>query len=112
MAISKDSIRVQFTLNTSKEKENEIAKFLDGCINPNVTIKEIIFNYIVTHRDVQLPQVNQLEVPQSISRLVKVSNCDNNMVSDSDSKLVKVSNCEGINELQQNELDELSKFLL
>lgn len=99
MTISKNSIRIQFTLNSSKDKERKIIKFLDGCLNPNVAIKEIIFNYIVS---------------QSDDKLVKVSNIDNNIVSDSDNKLVEVSNCEEkheVSELEQNELDELSKFL-
>lgn len=115
MAISKDSRRIQFTLNSSKDKERKIIKFLDGCLNPNVAIKEIIFNYIVTHCDTQLPQVTQSEVTENYSKSLQVSNIDNNIVSDSDDKLVEVSNCEEksleVSELEKNEMDELSKFL-
>lgn len=115
MAISKNSKRIQFTLNLDKEKEKQIAEFLDWCINPNNSIKEIIFNYIVTHCDAQLPQVTQSEVSQNYSKSLKVSNFDNNIVSDSDDKLVEVSNGEEksheVTELELNELEELNKFI-
>ncbi|NFC29163.1 hypothetical protein EXN55_12840 [Clostridium botulinum] len=115
MAISKNSRRIQFTLNTDKTKEKEIIKFLDGCLNPNVAIKEIIYNYIVSNCEYKLPQVTDSKVPQSYTTSLKVSDFDNSMVSDGDDKSVEVSNCESelleVSELEQNELDELSKFL-
>ncbi|NFD31053.1 hypothetical protein EXN57_13235 [Clostridium botulinum] len=115
MAISKNSRRVQFTLNSSKEKEKEIIKFLDGCFNPNVAIKEIIFNYIVSNCESKLPQVTHLEVPQSYTKSLQVSNFNDNIVSDSDCKLVEVSNRDKklheVNEIEKNEIEELNKFL-
>ncbi|MCW6092925.1 hypothetical protein LAV60_07020 [Clostridium sporogenes] len=115
MAISKDSKRIQFTLNGSKEKEREIIEFLDGCFNPNVAIKEIIFNYIVSNCESKLPQVTHLEVPQSYTKSLQVSNFNDNIVSDGDCKSVEVSNCEEelheVSEIEQNEIEELNKFL-
>ncbi|WP_205609513.1 hypothetical protein [Clostridium botulinum] len=115
MAISKNSRRIQFTLNTSKEKEKQIIQFLDECLNPNSTIKEIIFNYIVTHCDAPLPQVVQSDISQSYTKSLQVSNFNDNIVSDSDCKSVEVGNYEGklyeVSEIEQNEIEELNKFL-
>ncbi|WP_373899255.1 hypothetical protein ACER0A_002325 [Haloimpatiens sp. FM7315] len=115
MAISKNSRRVQFTLNSSKDKEKEIIKFLDGCIDTNAAIKEIIYSYIVSNCNTKLPQVTQIQVSQSKDKSLQVSNFDNNIVSDSDNKLLTMSNSEQqlpqVSELEQNELEELNKFL-
>lgn len=111
MAISKNSVRVQFTLNKDKEKEKIIVDFLNTCINPNNSIKEMIYNYIVSNSDSKLPQVTYSEVTQSEEKLVKVSNSDdimldiNNIVSNSEEKLLEAS------ELEMNELEELNKFI-
>jgi hypothetical protein len=61
MAISNNSVRVQFTLNITKEKEKLIADFLDGCINPNNVIKEILYNYIVSNSELKSLKVTQSE---------------------------------------------------
>lgn len=117
MPISKDSIRIQFTLNKRKEKEKLITEFLDGCIDSNAAIKEILFNYIVTHCDTKSMQVTKFEAPQSYAKSLQESNFDNNIVNNSDNKLVEVSNCENKSqqedksELELNELDELKKFI-
>ncbi len=107
MAISKNSRRVQFTLNADKPKEKEMIEFLDGCFNPNVAIKEIIFNHIVSNCEYKLQQVPQSEVLQNHSKSLQVSN--------SDDKLVEVSNGEEklheVSEIEQNEIEELNKFL-
>lgn len=108
MAISKNSRRIQFTLNTSKEKEKQIAEFLDGCFNPNSTIKEIIYNYIVSNYGDKLQQVTQVYTSQSSVKLPKVTqnkNINNDTVSNCDKKLHEV------NGIEQNEIEELSKFL-
>jgi len=107
MAISKESVRVQFTLNTSRKKEKLINEFLNDCINPNNSIKEIIYNYIVSNGGTKSPQVTQMEVTQSNSELPKVSNSDDinkNKVSNGEERLLEVS------ELEMNELEELNKF--
>ncbi|WP_061293638.1 hypothetical protein [Clostridium botulinum] len=115
MAISKNSRRVQFTLNADKPKEKEMIEFLDGCFNPNVAIKEIIFNHIVSNCEYKLQQVPQSEVLQNHSKSLQVSNLDNNIVSNSNDKLVEVSNGEEklreVSEIEQNEIEELNKFL-
>lgn len=99
MAISKSSKRVQFTLNTRKEKENQIAEFLDGCIEPNSTIKEIIYDYIVSNSGVKSPQVTQI---------TQIKN------TQSEEKPLKVTHFEEkppeMDEIQLNEMEELSKF--
>lgn len=108
MAISKDSKRIQFTLNGSKEKEKEIIEFLNDCFNPNSTIKEIIYYYIVSNYGDKLQQVTQTNISQSSVKLPKVTqndNSNNNIVSDYAKKSHEVS------ELESNELAELSKFL-
>ncbi|NFJ83887.1 hypothetical protein FDA84_14465 [Clostridium botulinum] len=108
MAISKDSKRIQFTLNGSKEKEREIIEFLNDCFNPNSTIKEIIYNYIVSNYADKLQQVTQTYTSQSSVKLPKVTqnkNSNDNIVSNCDKKSHAVS------ELESNELAELSKFL-
>lgn len=115
MAISKDSKRIQFTLNESKEKERKIIEFLNDCFNPNVAIKEIIFNHIVSNCEYKLQQVPQSEVLQNYSKSLQVSNLDNNIVSNSDDKLAEVSNGEEklreVSKIEQNEIEELNKFL-
>ena len=83
MAISKNSVRVQFTLNLNKHKENQIAEFLNGCMDQNNSIKEIIYNYMVSNSEY----------------------IDKNIVSNSDEKSHEAS------ELEMNELEELSKFI-
>ena len=107
MAISKNSVRVQFTLNTDKPKENQIVEFLDGCMDPNSSIKEIIYNYIVSNGGVKLPLVTPIEVSVCDAKLLTVSKSDDvnkNIVTQSDEKLREVS------ELETNELEELRKF--
>lgn len=115
MAISKNSKRVQFTLNKDKAKEKQIVDFLDGCIDSNAAIKEILFNYIVTNCDTKSMQVTKSEVHQSYTKSLQESNFNNNIVIDSDNKLVEVSNCENksqqVSELEINELEELNKFI-
>ncbi|AUM92662.1 hypothetical protein [Clostridium botulinum] len=108
MAISKDSKRIQFTLNGSKEKEREIIEFLNDCFNPNSTIKEIIYNYIVSNYGDKLQQVTQTYTSQSSVKLPKVTqnkNINNDTVSNRDKKLHEVD------EIEQNEIEELNKFL-
>lgn len=108
MAISKNSTRVQFTLNLDKAKEKQIVEFLSGCMDPNSSIKEIIYNYILSNGGVKLPLVTQIEVSKCDAKLLTVSeseSIDKNIVSNSDTKLLEVS------ELEMNELDELSKFI-
>lgn len=108
MAISKNSTRVQFTLNTGKKKEEQIAKFLDSCINPNSTIKEIIYNYIVSNGGAKSPQVTHCEIIQSDTKLLTLSESEqnsNNMVTQSEEKSPEVS------ELELNEMEELKKFI-
>ncbi|MCY6958899.1 hypothetical protein [Clostridium brassicae] len=110
MAISKDSTRVQFTLNSSKDKEREIIKFLNGCVDPKAAIKEIIFNYIVSNCEIQLPQISNIKIPQSYTKSPQVSNYSNsidNKVSNSEDKLQQESE----SELELNELEELNKFI-
>ncbi|MBW9157218.1 hypothetical protein [Clostridium tagluense] len=108
MAISKNSVRVQFTLNLDKPKENQIAEFLSGCMDQNNSIKEIIYNYIVSNSELKSLEVTQIEVTQSDTKLLTMSNSehiDKNIVSNSEVKLHEVS------ELEINELAELSKFI-
>lgn len=108
MAISRNSVRVQFTLNRSKEKEKQIAEFLDTCMDANSTIKEIIYNYAVSNSDTKLLKVTHSEVTQSDVQLLKVSESElnsNNIVTQSEEKSVEVS------DLEKNELEELSKFI-
>ncbi|EPY2274688.1 hypothetical protein ACFLKB_00660 [Clostridium sp. FAM 1755] len=108
MAISKDSKRIQFTLNGSKEKERKIIEFLNDCFNPNSTIKEIIYNYIVSNYGDKLQEVTQTNISQSSVKLPKVTqnkNINNDTVSNFDKKLHEV------NEIEQNEIEELNKFL-
>ena len=108
MAISKNSVRVQFTLNLDKPKENQIVEFLSGCMDPNSAIKEIIYNYIVSNGGVKLPLVTPIEVSVCDAKLLAVSESeyiDKNIASNSDTKLLEAS------ELEMNELDELSKFV-
>lgn len=108
MAISKNSERVQFTLNKSKEKEKIIAEFLEECIDPNSIIKGILYNYIVSNSGTKLLKVVHSEVTQSDTKLLEVSKSellDDNIVTQSEVKLPEVSN------LEQNELEELSKFI-
>ncbi|MBZ9608608.1 hypothetical protein G9F73_012395 [Clostridium estertheticum] len=108
MAISKNSVRVQFTLNTEKEKENQIVEFLNGCIDPNNSIKQIIYNYIVSNGGVKLSLVTPIEVSVCDAKLLTVSKSDDinkNIVTQSNKKLHEVS------ELEKNELEELSKFI-
>lgn len=108
MTISKDSKRIQFTLNGSKEKEREIIEFLNDCFNPNSTIKEIIYNYIVSNYGDKLQQVTQIYTSESSVKLPKVTqnkNINNDTVSNCNKKLHEV------NEIEQNEIEELNKFL-
>ncbi|MBU3126717.1 hypothetical protein [Clostridium tagluense] len=108
MAISKNSVRVQFTLNLDKPKENQIAEFLGGCMDPNSSIKEIIYNYIVSNGGIKLPLVMPMEVSECEAKLLTVNKSDGineNIVSNSEEKLHEVS------ELEINELNELSKFI-
>ncbi|MPQ32413.1 hypothetical protein E4V42_13325 [Clostridium estertheticum] len=108
MAISKNSVRVQFTLNLDKPKEKQIVEFLDGCMDPNSSIKEIIYNYIVSNGGVKLPLVTPIKVSECDTKLLTVSKSDNtnkNIVTQSGEKSHKVS------ELEMNELEELSKFI-
>ncbi len=108
MSISRSSTRIQFTLNESKEKEKIIAEFLDNCMNTNNTIKEILYNYIVSNSDTKLVKVTHSEVTQSKSKSVKVNESElvkNNTVSNSEPKLVEVS------DLESNEIEELKKFM-
>jgi hypothetical protein len=108
MAISKNSVRVQFTLNLNKHKENQIAEFLNGCMDSNNSIKEIIYNHIVSNYEVKSAIVTQMEVRDSNSKLLQVTqsyDINKNIASNSEVKSHKVS------ELEMNELDELSKFI-
>ena len=108
MAISKNSTRVQFTLNIDKPKEKQIVEFLSGCMDPNSSIKEMIYNYIVSNGGVKLPLVTPIEVSVCDAKLLTVSKSDDineNIVSNSEEKLREVS------ELEINELEELSKFI-
>ncbi|MBU3171320.1 hypothetical protein [Clostridium estertheticum] len=107
MAISKNSMRIQFTLNIDKPKENQIVEFLSGCIDPNNSIKQIIYNYIVSNGGVKLPLVAPIKVSECDTKLLMVSKNDNinkNIVTQSDEKSHEVS------ELEMNELEELRKF--
>lgn len=110
MAISKNSVRVQFTLNKNKEKEKQISEFLDECIDPNSYIKEIIYSYIVSNRSTQLPLLSNSKIVNSDVKRSTVSNFNDNPVKTSekvthyDEKSTKVS------ELELNELEELNKF--
>jgi hypothetical protein len=111
--ISNNSVRVQFTLNTTKEKEKQIAEFLGGCINPNNTIKEIIYNYIVSNSELNLLKVTHSKVTESEYKSLKVTQSEqkaNNEVTQSEGKLLKVSNSEE-KLLETNELEDLSKFI-
>jgi PKD repeat protein len=113
MAISNNSVRVQFTLNTTKEKEKQIADFLDDFINPNNLIKEILYNYIVSNSYSKSLKVTHSEVTQSHSKLLEVTQSEqkeNNKVTQSEGKLLKVSNSEE-KLLEVNELEDLSKFI-
>ena len=108
MAISKNSVRVQFTLNLDKPKENQIVEFLSGCMDPNSSIKEIIYNYIVSNGGVKLPLVTSIEVGEGDVKLLTVSESNDinkNIVSNSEEKSHEVR------ELEINELEELSKFI-
>ncbi|MCB2310613.1 hypothetical protein LGL55_05685 [Clostridium tagluense] len=108
MAISKNSVRVQFTLNLDKPKENQISEFLGECMDPNSSIKQIIHNYIVSNGGVKLPLVIPMEVSECDAKLLAVSKSDDineYIVSNSEEKPHEVS------ELEINELDELSKFI-
>jgi len=108
MAISKNSVRVQFTLNVDKAKENQIIEFLSGCIDPNNSIKQIIYNYIMSNSGSKSPLVTHYKVSESNAKLLTVSKNDDinkDIVSNSEVKLHEVS------ELEMNELDELSKFV-
>ncbi|QXE20469.1 hypothetical protein [Clostridium sp. 001] len=108
MAISKNSRRVQFTLNADKEKEKAIINFLDSSVNPNSTIKEILYS-VVSNSNSQLLKVTHSEITQSQSKPVEVSKSellDNNVVTQSEEKLVEVSD-----EIGLNELEELKKFI-
>lgn len=107
MAISKNSVRVQFTLNAEKEKEKAIIDFLNSCVNPNNTIKEILYN-IVSNSDVKLLKVTHSEITQSDERLLEVSESEllyDNIVTESNEKSVEVS------DLELNEMEELKKFI-
>lgn len=88
MAISKNSSRIQFTLNSNKPAEKIIVDFLDGCIDPNAKIKEILYNYIVT---------------ESYSPLLKVSNFERSEESESDKQLLTFTKGD-------EQLLDLSKF--
>ncbi|MBU3185692.1 hypothetical protein [Clostridium estertheticum] len=108
MTISKNSVRVQFTLNLEKLKENQIVEFLDGCVDPNNSIKQIVYNYIVSNGGVKLPLVTPIKVSECDAKLLTVSKSEDinkNMVTQSDEKSHEVS------ELEMNELDELRKFI-
>ncbi|MBZ9615261.1 hypothetical protein [Clostridium estertheticum] len=108
MAISKNSMRIQFTLNIDKPKENQIVEFLSGCIDPNNSIKQIIYNYIVSNGGVKLPLVTPIKVSEGDAKLLKVSKSDDinkNIVTQRDEKSHEVS------ELEMNEIEELSKFV-
>ncbi|MCB2305855.1 hypothetical protein LGL08_01310 [Clostridium estertheticum] len=108
MTISKNSVRVQFTLNLDKPKEKQIVEFLDGCIDPNNSIKQIVYNYIVSNGGVKLPLVTPIKVSECDAKLLTVSKSDNvnkYIVTQSDEKLHEVR------ELEMNELDELRKFI-
>ncbi|WP_251861021.1 hypothetical protein [Clostridium sp. Marseille-Q2269] len=108
MAISKNSRRVQFTLNESKEKEKQIIQFLDECLNPNSTIKEIIYNYIVSNCESGLPKVIKSEVTHCNDKSAKVAQSHdtfNEIVTHCEEKSHETS------ELESNELEELNKFL-
>lgn len=107
MAISKNSKRIQFTLNADKEKEKTIIDFLNSCVNPNNTIKEILYN-IVSNGDTKLLKVTHSEVTQSDKKLLEVSESEllsNNLVAQSEERSVEVSN------LELNEMEELKKFI-
>lgn len=112
MAISKNSIRIQFTLNTGKEKENQIVQFLNTCVNPSNSIKEIIYSYIVSNSGAKSPQVIHItknENVQSEEKSLTFSESEqssNNIVTHSEEKLQKAS------ELELNEMEELNKFVL
>jgi len=111
--ISNNSVRVQFTLNTTKEKEKQIAEFLGGCINPNNTIKEIIYNYIVSNSELNLLKVTHSKVTESEYKSLKVTQSEqkaNEEVTQSEQKLLKVSNSEE-KLLETNELEDLNKFI-
>jgi hypothetical protein len=108
MAISKNSTRVQFTLNKSKEKENQIVEFLEGYIDPNSMIKEILYNYIVSNSDTKLLKATHSQVTQSDAKLLGVSKSEllnDNVVTRSEEKSPQVS------DLELNELEELKKFI-
>jgi hypothetical protein len=108
MAISKNSRRIQFTLNNDKHMEKVIVDYLETCIDENSKIKEVLYNYIVSNSGIKSPQVTPIEVTKSDTKLLTVNKSDDsnkNIVSNSEEKLHEVS------ELEINELDELSKFI-
>jgi hypothetical protein len=113
MAISNNSVRVQFTLNTNKAKEKLIADFLDGSIDPRASIKEIIYNYIVSNSELNLLKVTHSKVTESEYKSLKVTQSEqkpNKQVTQSYSKLPKESNSEE-KILEANELEDLSRFI-
>lgn len=108
MAISKNSRRIQFTLNNDKRMEKVIIDYLETCIDENSKIKEILYNYIVSNCGVKPPLVTPLEVIECCEKLLTVNKSDDinkSIVSNSEEKLHEVS------ELEKNELDELKKFI-
>lgn len=123
MAISKSSRRVQITFNTEKEKEKVVVDFLNACMNEKNTIKEILYNYIVSNSDSKLLTVTHSQSVQSDAKLLKVSvnnSLLNNEVTQSDSQLLEVTHSEvtqseekllEVSDLEKNELEELKNFM-
>jgi hypothetical protein len=102
MAISKNSARIQITLNTDKEREKVIVDFLNTCMNEKNTIKEILYNYIVSNSDSKLLTVTHSKVTQSDAQLLKVTHSE---ITQGEEKLLEVS------DLELNEMEELNKFI-
>lgn len=108
MAISKSSIRHQFTLNTKKEKESIIANFLDTALNPNSTIKEILYNHIVSNYDTRLIKDSNYIVSEGNTKsltMSKTNHEEDKKESNFETKSYELS------EIELNEIEELSKFV-
>lgn len=103
MALSKNTVRIQITLNSSKEKDKVILDFLDGFYDPKDKIKEILYlvasNKIVSNDNQKLLTITNGDVKKTIKNS-----------TDNEEKLLTYSNREQ-EKIHENEMEQLKEFM-
>lgn len=117
------SRRIYITLNPSKEKDRVIENYLSQSYSEKDAIKEAIYRLATNSINMIQNISNNTEMAQIVEKEYK-PNSDNKVrngansiemdknITNSDKVLNDTNNTETVhNELEQNEMDELSKFL-